>query len=423
MKLKRIQVKNFRSFQLLDVVLKDFNVVIGANASGKSNFIELLHFLRHAQEFGLDNAIGMQGGVEYFRNVIIGSEEEFRLKVDVSLARSLPFPLIGDKRRRFVARVNGLSYNLGLRFYARRLGYSIASELITGQITVSEPLLTGSRQKKVEGPVQDIAFGEFVLGRRDRRIFHDIKLNKEIGLVKNQLFPPFLGPTLDRTELILSTPYINLVAGAMFREIAIYDFDPKLSKKAVRITGKVDLDEDGRNLPIVLKRVLADRDKARRLTTLLRDLLPFVSKVSVNEVVDKSVLLNVREVFANKKILPATLISDGTINAIALVVGLFFELEDVAIFEEPERNLHPALISKIVAMMRERAAEKQIFVTTHNADFIRTAGTDGMFFMSRDEKGFSNMAPPTEKAEVKAFLKNHIGIDELFSQNLLAQLM
>ena len=53
MAIRRLKVSNFRSFNELDVELGDFNVLIGANASGKSNFIEIFRFLaRHPQGLG-----------------------------------------------------------------------------------------------------------------------------------------------------------------------------------------------------------------------------------------------------------------------------------------------------------------------------------------------------------------------------------
>ena len=39
--LERIKVQNFKSFKSLDIPLDKFNVVIGANASGKSNFAQV----------------------------------------------------------------------------------------------------------------------------------------------------------------------------------------------------------------------------------------------------------------------------------------------------------------------------------------------------------------------------------------------
>jgi predicted ATPase len=65
MQIKNIKVSNFKSFEEVGIELRRFNVLIGANASGKSNFINILQFLKDIVENGLDNAISMQGGVDY----------------------------------------------------------------------------------------------------------------------------------------------------------------------------------------------------------------------------------------------------------------------------------------------------------------------------------------------------------------------
>jgi len=76
MHIKKIRVTNFKSFKDLEIELGRFNVIIGANASGKSNFVQIFKFLRDTTIYGLDNAISMQGGVDYLRNINIGSSKE-----------------------------------------------------------------------------------------------------------------------------------------------------------------------------------------------------------------------------------------------------------------------------------------------------------------------------------------------------------
>ncbi|MBE9595198.1 MAG: AAA family ATPase, partial [Proteobacteria bacterium] len=44
--LKKIEIKNFKSLKDCSIELRDFNVVIGPNASGKTNFVELFKLLR-----------------------------------------------------------------------------------------------------------------------------------------------------------------------------------------------------------------------------------------------------------------------------------------------------------------------------------------------------------------------------------------
>lgn len=49
--IKRLHVKNYKSFKEMEVELGKFNVIIGPNASGKSNFIELLKFISSKEFF------------------------------------------------------------------------------------------------------------------------------------------------------------------------------------------------------------------------------------------------------------------------------------------------------------------------------------------------------------------------------------
>ena len=71
MGIKKIKVSNFKSFKELEIDLNQFNVLVGANAAGKSSFIQIFDFIRDIIKSGLSNAISMQGGVEYLRNLNI----------------------------------------------------------------------------------------------------------------------------------------------------------------------------------------------------------------------------------------------------------------------------------------------------------------------------------------------------------------
>jgi len=205
----------------------------------------------------------------------------------------------------------------------------------------------------------------------------------------------------------------------MFSNLSIYDFDPKLPKRATPITGKAELEEDGSNLSIILKNIMENKEKKRKLFNLVKDLLPFINNLDVEKFADKSLLFKLQEKFFENQYLPASLISDGTINIAALIIALYFEKKPIIIIEEPERNIHPYLISKVVEMMKDASQEKQIIVTTHNPEIVKYAGLENIMLVSRDENGFSSILRPTDKEEVKTFLKNDIGIEELYVQNLL----
>ena len=81
MPIQHIHVENFKSFSELDIDLSHFNVVIGSNAAGKSNFISIFKFLRDIARHGIVNAIAMQGGSEYLQNTRIGPSHDLHFRV------------------------------------------------------------------------------------------------------------------------------------------------------------------------------------------------------------------------------------------------------------------------------------------------------------------------------------------------------
>lgn len=412
MAITRIKVSNFKSFQHLDVPLGKLNVLIGANASGKSNFIKIFEFLRDIPNSGLTNAISLQGGIGYLRNLNIGKSKSFSLKVtsNKSYGRGIRDVLLGTDET---------TYELALKFVAGPRGFRIQRDKLTqkGDVDKVKEQKGEIRKKVGYGP------SEVVVSCKNGRIKVDLSIPKGVPVKQDEWFPPFVTETKVRPECpILETPqYFWFVPPSIeiSGEISIYNFDPKLSKTGVQITGKAELEEDGRNLALVLKNLLESREKKRKLTNLMRDLLPFVDDLDIETFADRSLLFKAREVYFKDEYLPASMLSDGTINVTALIIALYFEKEPLTIVEEPERNIHPFLISKVMEMMKEASKNKQIIVTTHNPEIVKHAGLENLLLVSRDEQGFSTVSRPADKKEVKAFLRNQIGIDELYIQNLL----
>lgn len=64
--LQRVQVQGFKSIKTLDLALHPINILIGANGSGKSNFISLFTFLRHLSEGKLQIYVERNGFANVF---------------------------------------------------------------------------------------------------------------------------------------------------------------------------------------------------------------------------------------------------------------------------------------------------------------------------------------------------------------------
>lgn len=86
---------------------------------------------------------------------------------------------------------------------------------------------------------------------------------------------------------------------------------------------------------------MENREARRKFLNLQKELLPFIGDLDVEKFADRSLLFKLQEMHFKDQYLPASLISDGTINIIVLIVALYFEQKELTIIEEPERNIHP----------------------------------------------------------------------------------
>ncbi|HYF42373.1 MAG TPA: AAA family ATPase [Ramlibacter sp.] len=83
----RLKLKNWRNFRDVDVRLGPRGYVIGANASGKSNLLDVFRFLRtiaQSEGGGLQKALKDRGGLSKLRSLHARTDPEVRIEVDVS---------------------------------------------------------------------------------------------------------------------------------------------------------------------------------------------------------------------------------------------------------------------------------------------------------------------------------------------------
>lgn len=62
--LRRVQIRGYKSIAFCDVTLEPLTVLVGRNASGKSNFLDALGFLRDILKYGVREAVKEHGGAE-----------------------------------------------------------------------------------------------------------------------------------------------------------------------------------------------------------------------------------------------------------------------------------------------------------------------------------------------------------------------
>lgn len=79
---KHIKAKNWKNFGNIDITVGDRLFVVGANASGKSNFLDLFRFLKDLSNDGLQKAVNSRGGLKKIRNLNARKPSYVEISVD-----------------------------------------------------------------------------------------------------------------------------------------------------------------------------------------------------------------------------------------------------------------------------------------------------------------------------------------------------
>jgi predicted ATPase len=416
MAITNIKVSNFKSFKDLDLNLGRFNVVIGANASGKSNFVEIFRFLKTLEKEDLANAISLHDGGESILNKKLSSSEPLQMRVT------------SDRQ----APLGGVFMTL----HVHETTYYFCLQIPTppNGVLIRDDHLTQKLRTKIAGEEVEMTL-DILMSEGGRKLTinpPDVveRVKREGALATHNAIYPSLEHLKAISAMVAAWTLESLLIHRSFfgfigrledspcGQMGIYDIRPHVVKERQPKAGRLSLEEHGENLDLVLKGILADPEKSRKFHNLLRYMLPFAVEAGVQDL-GTSLLLKLREEYYDDSLL-ANLLSDGTADVVALIVALFFEDKDTVIIEEPERNIHPHLISALMRLMEDASRNKQIIITTHSPEVVRHAGVENLLLMSRDKDGFSTVSRPAEKEGVRIFLKNELGLDELFVQNALS---
>ena len=397
---KRLKVTNFKSFSELELELNQFNVIVGPNASGKSNFVQIFNFLRDIGEYGIDHAISLQGGIDDLRNITLGESKE--LSVEIVLGKSDHSIMIrrSPRERHHVSEVN---YKFKIGFENKT--YTILEDRLKLSVEPWKQDDSGSYKGEI---VVEFSNGE-------------IQINANPPNEVSKRFLPYLaGEKFGTRELLLyyHFPILRDYFEPITQLTTTYDFDPKLPKRAVPAAGINELESNGENVSLALKEIIQDPEGKRKLLNILGDCLPFLKDLDVEMLSDRSFLFTTKESYFKDKNISSPLLSDGTISIICLVLALYFERNKLIIVEEPERDVHPAIIPKLVEMMKEVSEYRQIIITTHNPEMIRNVDTDSIVTVSRDDEGFS-IIKRLDKKKLEQFLSNNIMVQDLYVANVL----
>ena len=329
--ISKIELFNWKNFHRCEVGVQERCFVVGANAAGKSNFIDALRFLRDVakQGGGLQTAVRVRGGITKIR--CLAAREQSNVKLAIELSES-------DSRE--------LCWHYELNF--KHTGGGIRENQVK---IVSEKVFSGREQR-------------YVLDRSAETLGEDEETVKYTYLEQPNANKDFRVIQ----QFLQNVEYLNVVP-QMVRESASSSY-----------SGDKE-DYYGRNF---LKRLALLNDNTRRsyfrkINEFLKLAVPQLEELSF--VKDEIGVPHLEARYVHWRTRGSKQqemqFSDGTLR----LIGFLFALIDsngVLLLEEPEINLHPGIVAQfpefIAKIQRVKKGGRQVFITTHSYDILSNEG-------------------------------------------------
>ncbi|HEX9735924.1 MAG TPA: AAA family ATPase [Thermoanaerobaculia bacterium] len=338
MLIRRLKVSGLLSFgrQGIDLGLEPLNVLIGPNASGKSNLLEVLALLRAAPN-RLPAPVKEMGGVREWlwkgphsaRAATVDAVVEYP-KGHMPIRHVLEITEHGDRFEVADERIENEMPHAGEQdayfYYRFRRGHPVLNDFSKHS--------RGLRRESVK-PEESIL--SQVRDPERYPVLHWLQEQYErIGLYRSWTFGPGSGVRREQSA-----------------------------------QGRSDVLSDGsENLALVLSRIRAGAKIA--LIDSLRKL--FDGIVDVHLTVDGgNVLLFLEE--SDGREIPATRLSDGTLRYLSLLAILLHpDPPPLVAIEEPELGLHPDVIPHLAELLVSASSRMQLVVTTHSRMLVDALG-------------------------------------------------
>ena len=350
-----LRLVNFKNFADETLRVGPFTVIVGANASGKSNIRDAFRFLHGVgRGYTLAEIIGGKygaGGQVEWEPIRGATNEIIRINWSMDGLPVPPNPAFGLEVG-LTADNKDATYTVEVsREIAGATGFRITYErLQLGQETVYEKQRSVYGDRKVvvgNGDEIKIALDRPALTQiRDMRRVPENAGERVEAIIDALSSMRFLDPAPDRTRL---TAY----------------------------PGQTVLGDRGENLPAVLNDIYADPERRKLLTSWTRELTPMdVSSFEFPiDRYDDRIRLFIQE--KNGRKVSAHSASDGTLRFLTLLAAMFgTDPAKAYFFEEMDTGIHPARLWLLLRLLEKQTAKggTQVITTSHSPDMLTFAG-------------------------------------------------
>lgn len=371
--IESVRIRGFRSLADVEILeLPRAAVLIGANGSGKSNFIrffEMLSWMIQSRQLG--EFIAFHGGAD--DQLFGGNRVTPRLDATITMRTDS-----GRNDYRFA-----LSHAHPDRFFFSDESFRFSTGTYP---TEAKWQFLGSGHR--EAMIVEVAYSG-----RESNEFIDV----------------------NRTTA--------RVIANLLRNCAVFQFHDTSDNSSFKMGWDTEdnnyLRRHGGNLAAVLRRL--EREDVRRYEMICRQvgrILPVFDRFAIEESYGK-VHLRWKAKWTDKTF-GAHLTSDGSLRFFALVTLLNLPREmlpDVLLLDEPELGLHPAAITLVGDMIKSLSVERQVIVATQSPLLVNAFDLDEILVLElRDGRTEINKLT---QDDYRVWLDNSYATGELWLKNLL----
>lgn len=342
--IKTLAISNYRSLLNLVIPLSNLNVIIGANASGKSNLYRALRLLSETAQGGVINSLAKEGGLD---STFWAGPEKITARM-----RSGEVPVEGSPRQK--------TARLRLGFSGEDFGYSISLGLPVPSNSVFGRDPEIKRECIWAGNAYRLASG--LVDREGPMI--KVRSNRQWNVIAQHTnnFESIFSQAIDPVK----TPEIISLREDI-RGWRFYDHFRSDAEAPARLpqlgTRTTVLHHDGRDLAAALQTIMEIGDK-QALEEAISDAFP---GAQLSVVIQQDGRFSV-ELYQQGLLRPlsGSELSDGTLRYLLWVAALLTPRPPpLMVLNEPETSLHPDLLPALARLIIRASEITQVWVVSH----------------------------------------------------------
>jgi predicted ATPase len=368
----KIEFERFKNFKKACLELGPLTLLIGSNASGKSNIRDAFRFLHGiARGYNLAEIMGekyVEGGVLQWRGIRGGTREvaymdaeSFSLTVDFEIVKSSSnlqgfFPF----NAKYSIEINPGIANSSPIVQKESL-YIGKKMMFDSHPDEKSPIQKDDRHLIVKIP----AGGKYRRGHTESFIAYQPVITQIAERIENKRKDKAAREAVHFVKETISA----------FNDIRFLDLDPD-AMRVPSLPGQFILGDRGENLSSVLHSICEDPIKKKALIEWIKELTP-MDATDFEFIPDQSGKILVNLVEKSERKTSAYSASDGTLRFLSMIAALLGpKPAKLYFFEEIDNGLHPARLYLLLQLVQSIADEGkiQMVATSHSPQLLRALG-------------------------------------------------